>query len=129
MTCRDCELLLSQDEIPASVEEHLKGCVACRSLADEISANTAVLREFRDEDLPFGVAPLLPAPKPSWKWAVLVPAFLVLLAVFLRWNIPNRTVAPGPSHAPTQKPLMVKMLTSDPNVVIYWQIDPAGQEQ
>jgi predicted anti-sigma-YlaC factor YlaD len=129
MTCRDCELLLSQDEIPATVQEHLNECAPCRSLAEEISANAAVLREFRDETLPFRAAPVLPAARPSWKWAALVPAFVVLVAVLLRWNTPDTAVAPGPLHAVTQKPLMVKMLTSDPNVVIYWQIDPNDQEQ
>lgn len=35
--------------------------------------------------------------------------------------------APAPKSAPATQPLMVKMLTDDPNVVIYWQID-ADQE-
>jgi hypothetical protein len=128
MTCRDCQLFLSQDEIPANVHAHLNECGACRSLAEEISANAAVLREFRDEALPFR-APVLPAVRHAWKWAALVPAFVVLVAVLLRWNTSDVAVAPGPLQAVRQKPLMVKMLTSDPDVVIYWQIDPNDQEQ
>ncbi len=124
MTCRDCELLLSQDEISADAQAHLDECAACRSLADEISANAAVLREFRDEVLPFRAPIVVPAPRTSWKWAALVPAFIVLIAMVLQWNTPNAVVI----H-PKQKPLMVKMLTSDPTVVIYWQIDPNNQEQ
>ena len=127
MTCHECELLSSQDEIPANVQEHLNGCAACRSLADEISANAAVLREFRDEALPFRAPPVVPATRPSWKWAALVPAFVVLLAVLLRWNAPD---APSrPMHAARPKLLMVKMLTSDPTVVIYWQIEQKDNER
>jgi len=129
MTCHDCELLLSQDKLPANVQDHLNGCAACRSLADEISANAAVLREFRDEVLPFRAPVLMPAPRTSWKWAALVPVFIVLAAVLLRWNIRDTAVAPRPLHAATQNPLMVKMLTSDPNVVIYWQIEQSGDER
>jgi hypothetical protein len=124
MTCRDCEFLLSQDEFPANALEHLNECAACRSLSGEILANAAVLREFRDEVLPFRAPLVVPAPRTSWKWVALVPAFVVLLAVLLRWDTPGTTVAPGPLHAARPKPLMVKMLTSDPNVVIYWQIEP-----
>jgi hypothetical protein len=104
------------------VQAHLYECAACRSLAEEISANGAVLREFRDEVLPLRAPAVAPATRPSWKWAALVPAFVVLIAALLRWNTPDPVVA-----RPRQKPLMVKMLTSDPNVVIYWQIDPEQQ--
>jgi hypothetical protein len=127
MTCHDCELLLSRDEISVEARQHVNACAACCSLADEISANAAVLREFRDEVLPFHAPAVAPAPRPSWKWAALVPAFVVLLAVLLRWNASH--ALPRTMHATTQKPLMVKMLTSDPTVVIYWQIDPNNQEQ
>ena len=128
MMCRDCELLLSQDEIPVDARAHLNECAACRSLADEIAANAVVLREFRDEVLPFHAPAVAPAPRPSWKWAALIPAFLVLVAAVLLHRNASETLA-VPSHVNAPKPLMVKMLTSDPNVVIYWQIDPAGQEQ
>jgi hypothetical protein len=127
MTCHDCELLLSQDEIPASALEHLNECAACRNLSEELSANTAVLREFRDEALPFRAPAAVPAARTSWKWAALVPAFVVLAAVLLRWNTPD--ASPHPTQAARPKLLMVKMLTSDPNVVIYWQIDTNNQEQ
>jgi hypothetical protein len=124
MTCRECELLLSQDEISAEAQSHLNQCAVCRGLAEELSANAVVLREFRDEVLPFRTPAMAPSARPSWKWAALVPAFGVLIAVLLRWNTPAPVVT-----RPTQKALMVKMLTSDPSVVIYWQIESNNQEQ
>jgi hypothetical protein len=40
-----------------------------------------------------------------------------------------RQVHPAKPAPPPAEPLLVKFLTDDPDIVIYWQIDPVQGEQ
>jgi hypothetical protein len=128
MTCRECELLLGNFEDAGG---HLAGCAACRALAEDLRLNSAALREMEMR------------PAPRWEWA-LAAAAMILMAI-AAWRIQPIPTEPGPAphmakveapkpapvvrrHAPQTKkqkfePLKVKMLTSDPDVVIYWIVD------
>jgi hypothetical protein len=98
-------------------------CRDCRDLADEIRINSAVLAALRDET----IAPLAPAPilhrKPAFWWAA---AAAVLIALALPLTQYRPPVAPAPAKQDAggaSEPLKVKILTPDPDVVIYWLID------
>lgn len=144
MTCQECELALaSEDQV--DVSDHLAACAGCSELALELRANSEVLREFANEPMS-----VVARPRPvRWQWAA-VAAIAAMIA--LVWFLPKpATVAPpvindvattrsvdpvmasprlvehrrvqrqAVAHRDTQV-LQVKMLTSDPDVVIYWQV-------
>ncbi len=147
MKCVDCELLLANGESNLAVEEHLRGCAACRTLAGELRANSAVLEALRGEELP-PMAVQVPRRRTLYPWLVGTAAAAAALCAFL---LP-RSPAPAPLPAPTPRaivaipeqplpapepvtrpsaepitgkvqPLKIKMLTQDPDVVIYWIVD------
>lgn len=147
MTCRECELLLAEENSTPDVRAHLDACVQCRALAAELTANAAALREFQDELVPAVPAARVTARSVGWArwawagWAVPIAAALVLAALLFPWGASPRVKAPEavvtstpaalPAQAPPLKqqaalrpaPLKIKMLTADPDVVIYWLID------
>jgi|HubBroStandDraft_5_1064220.scaffolds.fasta_scaffold52320_3 hypothetical protein len=155
MKCEECELLLAEGGMDASVEHHLSGCVACRALQEELQANALALSSLRDDELPMVPTPVrrraLPRPVP-WIAAAAAAAVLVLIArqglqrqsqhpqpvpahVTVTAKLPARS-GPVPTLlvrrrkpksvpriAPPAEPLLVKMLTPDPDVVVYWIVD------
>jgi len=149
MTCEECEIALGRAESRSEVAAHLLACHACSELAAEMRANAEALESMRGErfaSLRVRVKrPLLPA--------FIAAAAAVVLAIFTGIHFREQTlppvhyalapmkfeispVAPSPPRIAKKRvrplaPLMVKMLTSDPNVVIYWQIDreQEGMEQ
>jgi hypothetical protein len=141
MTCQECELALAGEESNAVVEQHLAVCAACRELGEEMRANSVALRDMSSEVFPSGRRRI------RWEWALAAAAMLVLAFGLFRMRPREVAVAtppqlnvlaPVPVIAPAQTPvskrvhrrkpaparvLKVKMLTSDPNVVIYWLIE------
>jgi predicted anti-sigma-YlaC factor YlaD len=115
-------LLLADDEADASVEDHLHGCAKCRALQEELRENALALSSLRDdahqasqrrpivETLPRQVA------APATVTAKLAPAPAAKLAVRSKPKRARR-------NAPVAEPLLVKMLTPDPDVVVYWIVD------
>lgn len=137
MTCQECELLLGNGE---DAREHLASCAECRGLAQELRLNAVALREMQARPalnwalataaavmMAIGVWRMAPAPK-----AVLVAekAGRPLGALPApRSVVPD--LRPAQRSRPVKalrravaaEPLKVKMLTSDPDVVIYWIVD------
>jgi hypothetical protein len=128
MTCEVCELLLAQDEASPEAQAHVAGCPDCRSLAMRIRRG-----------------------HPWWKWSS--PAAALILTSTAAWFasrpakppqivsvdvnvtgiVQGDKVTPVPSKIPETltpvayaEPLTVKMLTPDPDVVIYWLVDAKG---
>jgi hypothetical protein len=155
MNCEECELLLAQDEISAEVEAHVAGCPGCRSLAAELRANAHALRALGAEAMPPLARPKRGG-VPWWKWssaaAALIitataawfasrppkPPQIVSVDVNVTGIVEQNKVLPLPSPIPEKltpavtpvarvEPLRVKMLTPDPDVVIYWLVDAKGE--
>jgi hypothetical protein len=153
MTCRECELWLADGAAPGDavenhlMEEHLKVCAACRAMQADMRENALALAAFRDEALPARPQPG-PRSKRSFPWISAAAAAAVLVAMGIQawqWKtVPDRplllkadrpqemTVEVKPSPPPpvarvrrpkAAEPLKIKMLTDDPDVVIYWLID------
>jgi hypothetical protein len=173
MTCRECELFLTEDHRPAAVQAHLDECPDCRALAAELEANSAALSELRDVEWPPEALGVRRARQPhdTWTRAAAIAAMLAI-AIAAAWlwraqpghqtappavrtalvperelpqrglpapELPDRSLA-APVPAPPKRdvlqaaarnpsqPLKIKMLTDDPDVVIYWLIDPSQEE-
>jgi hypothetical protein len=112
MTCRVCGVPQGEGQ-----------CGDCRDLADEIRINCAVLAALRDEILPLG-PPRTSRRRPRFPWGAAAAAILIALAVPLTQHRPPE--APVPAQAQPRRaaePLKVKILTPNPDVVIYWLID------
>jgi anti-sigma factor RsiW len=135
-TCAECR---------GFAEELERSQAALRSLREE-EAPAAALAEVRGR-----VLDQIVSRKPSWWFALrwryaLVPAAAVVVLVValsprpdvpappappaLRLAIPTIAKSkPAPVRRPVpkpQEPLLVKMFTDDPDVVIYWLIDAEG---
>jgi hypothetical protein len=147
MTCPECEVRLAGGEMDGSVETHLRACPACQALSDELRQNALALGAFRDEELgprpvrkfpgrkfPGRKFPDRKFPDRKFPWMSAVAAALTLALVIPGIWRATRPVAPEPVKATTPaevtvtaslkaEPLKVKMLTPDPDVVIYWLID------
>ena len=157
MTCEECELLLAQDEVNSELESHVAGCSSCRTLAAELQANAHVLRAMGLEAMPavpIQIRP--PQPWWKWSSAAAAviitlsaawwlsrpvePPHIVSIDVKVT-GIVSGPVPVVPSKIPetltpvkvpivpvsNAEPLRVKMLTPDPDVVIYWLIEPKGE--
>ncbi len=127
MKCEDCELLLAQGEAAAAVEEHLSACAGCRAIAEELRANAAVLEALRDEELP-RIEVKLPRTRSVYPWAVAAAAAALVIGSLLPRPAPPMPPPPPPeppaaTTVPRAQPLKIKMLTPDPEVVIYWIVD------
>jgi hypothetical protein len=156
MTCSECQTQIFDGELNRDAVVHVAGCEDCRALDREVRLNVAALAEMRDDVMPVRVAarkqwpkfaglaaaaiaavavglhsdkPLIPEPKP--------PRFsgvpqLVELAPEAKVDMPaprKKTVAKRVQTPKAEAPLLVKFLTDDPDVVIYWLIDPVQGEQ
>jgi hypothetical protein len=129
MKCQDCETFLAEGEISAIVQEHLRECPECRALGRELAANAAALESLRNEELP-KVAVKIPRRKHVCPW-VAAAAAMFAVALLLPRRPPEKplvgsrvVVQPARLTRPQKvEPLKIKMLTPDPDVVIYWLID------
>jgi hypothetical protein len=146
MTCQECELALaSEPEVDAS--EHLAVCSACREFAAALRANSEAMLALAAEPMP-AVRRVRPA---HWPWvaAAAIAAMIVLMLAMPKESTPSRSrLTGGPAIAGHSTPpvpqiepvrpriarrapkknvqpqiLQVKMLTDDPDVVIYWQVE------
>jgi hypothetical protein len=129
MTCQECELKLGMGEDAA---DHLASCKECRALAEELRLNAVALHEMRA--------------RPVMSWLAMAAA--ILLAIAAGWKMTRVEKLPLPvvrmagsepktfekpavlkvvKHRPSKRrsteTLRVKLLTSDPDVVIYWIVD------
>lgn len=157
MKCEECELRLAQNQVDPEVEAHLAGCPGCRSLAAELQANARVMRALGEEVLPAVTIPANGIPWWKWSSiaaAVIItlsgawwasrpakPPHIVSIDVKVTGVVPKTEVPyvkaeiPAkltPARAPivpvaNGEPLTVKMLTPDPDVVIYWLVDSKGE--
>ena len=142
MTCAECELLLAGGgEMDAAALEHLCECAECRALQQEFAGNAQALAAMREVTLPA-------RPKRSIPWLSIAAAAAIAAIVSLQmWQFkptPPRPLrlqaerpdevtvaikAPPPAiltqarQAKAKQPLKIKMLTDDPDVVIYWLVD------
>jgi len=147
MRCQDCELLLAGDE-DALAEDHLRDCAECRALQKELRANALALNSFRDEELPSSRITERRAVLP-WLAAAAAAVLLVLIVhqtsrqrpihpqqasvpMTVAAKLPpkpalklpvRRKPKPASHVAPGGQLLLVKMLTPDPDVVVYWLVD------
>lgn len=120
MKCADCELLLAQREYNAAVEGHLHECRECRILEQYLGQNGLALNALRNEELPRMVVRIPRPRRYVWLAAAAAAGFLVAMLIpVARPPTPEHT--PPPAQA--NHPLRIKMLTSDPDVVIYWLVD------
>jgi hypothetical protein len=135
MTCQECELKLGMGE---DAGEHTSTCADCRALEEDLRLNTVALSGMK-----------VRSTAARWQWAMAAAAAIVM-AIFA-WKVTRvQKLAPPPvriavvapvrpvekvalaGHGPAPhrrvrkekfEPLKVKMLTSDPDVVIYWIVD------
>lgn len=154
MSCEECELLLARDEVGPEVEAHLTGCPSCRSLAAELQANAHAMRALGEEVLP--PVTMRASGIPWWKWTSAAAALIITLTgawwtsrpakspqivsvdvkvtgvvpkaevPYVKAEIPAK-LTPAIIPVANTEPLRVKMLTPDPDVVIYWLVDSKGE--
>jgi len=140
-----------------AVEGHVAECSGCQLLLSGLRESLALVREAHAEPVEAAhfaavrarvLAKLDGAPTRRWRfaWMGALAAAVVVLAVVpwpqreLRMAVPmpNAPAAPAvartvlPSHPnPVEQaaapPMVVKLLTDDPNVVIYWITDTKGE--
>jgi hypothetical protein len=111
---------LGQHEVSSVVEEHLRECAECRALREDLRANKIVLESLRVEELP-RVAVRIPRRGSVFPWVAAAAAVVVGMLLAPRPQ-PMKPVASQVVNEPVQ-PLKIKMLTPDPDVVIYWLIE------
>jgi hypothetical protein len=151
MTCQECELFLADGEV-TSVEDHLRGCAECRTLQKELRANALALSALRDDELP-RVTTSVRRPALPWIAAAAAAVLLALSARHQEATHPQHRQLTAPGIRPVtvtaklaadpapqlpvrrhkrkparregqpEQPLLVKMLTPDPDVVVYWLVD------
>ncbi len=138
MTCQECEVWLGNGE---DAREHLASCAECRMLAEDLRLNAAALREMRVRPArwpwPVAAAAAVVMAIGIWRAAPDPQTALVAgkgdrsllplppprsLAADLKAGQSLRPVKER-RHVGAAEPLKVKMLTSDPDVVIYWIVD------
>jgi hypothetical protein len=147
MKCQDCELILAQGQVTSEVEEHLQQCAECRALGQDLLANALVLESLRSEELP-SVVVKLPRRGRVYAWVAVAAAAMFAFALLVPRPQPLKPVAspvvsqmasqPAPLPQPPEtakaepprlqsrqkvESLKIKMLTPDPNIVIYWLIE------
>jgi hypothetical protein len=122
MKCPVCEAMLTGDTV----------CLECRALDEALSA-------LREEPLPPLVVRIPRRGRAVYPWvaAAAAAAVLMLAAPYLRRGETTpvvrspaaATVAETPQARPAKaEPLKIKILTPDPEVVIYWLVTPKEGE-
>jgi hypothetical protein len=152
MTCQECELLLAGDQADASVDNHLRLCANCRELHEELRANALAMSSLRDDELPRVTMPERRRAT-SWIAAAAAAVLILLIAhqasqrkpvvetrpqprpmtapatvepppeTVAKFAVRRRKPKPAPHGGPSEQPLLVKMMTPDPDVVVYWIVD------
>jgi ferric-dicitrate binding protein FerR (iron transport regulator) len=119
MTCQICEMRLARDDADGEVQEHLERCPACRAMAEELRENAEALSALQDEPLP---ALELPRRRRAYAWIAAAAAAVVLMAAprLIHRETPSPPVS---SQSAKTRTLKIKMLTPDPDVVIYWMVE------
>ncbi len=146
MTCQECEVLLGNGE---DARQHLSSCAECRMLAEDLRLNATALREMRVRParwpwaaamvaaaavvMTIGISRMAPDPKPVFvaeKADRPLRPQAVEKSARVDMKLGQNGLSPfsgRPSSARREaratEPLKVKMLTSDPDVVIYWIVD------
>jgi len=144
MTCQECELQLAAGNSP---DDHLVTCAACRVLAEDLRLNAAALLAMRDETNVGQDGILWPVVNRPVRLSTFAAVAAALIAAVALWQPGHRSpvepprvavavtppkfaALPLPEPAPASPvvraksaPLVVKMLTDDPDVVVYWLID------
>jgi hypothetical protein len=116
MTCQECELALAMDgESTGAVTRHLAECSSCAELLVTLRANTEALRLMFGVSRARRVEKIVAPPQPWMRIATVIPASSPPV---------KRHAHRRPRAKEKMEPLKVKMFTSDPNVVIYWLINP-----
>ncbi len=154
MTCNECQLqIFDENELDQEAVSHLAACDECRELDSEVRLNANALAAMREDVMPVRVQK---QPR-RWPW-VLAAAAAALIALSLSYSrkpeaVPVQmavlhppTAAPVLPRIPQPKPhpirhavrpakpveadepLTIKLLTDDPDVVIYWLIEPKGEQ-
>jgi hypothetical protein len=145
MKCQECELLLAGEERSANVDEHLSTCTGCHEFALDLRANSEAMHALSTEAMPRVLRPK-PVRWPYVAAAAIAAVLILMLAIPKKPQAPLAQIAriTTPTMVPAQpvihhtrkrvihheepQILQVKMLTDDPNVVIYWQIETKGTE-
>jgi hypothetical protein len=93
-------------------------------LAAELRLNAEVLLALRDEVLPCIVAPRRSSWNPGLGRTAIAAAALLAVAVTALHHRPRAPfIASTTDRGSLNRQLKVKLLTPDPDVVIYWLID------
>lgn len=159
MTCSECQAQIFDGELRPEATTHLAGCEECGALDREVRLNAAALAEMRDIVVPvrapkrqwpgyvalaaaamlalavglYDDKPLIPEPSAPRlpEMPRIVEAVVPIPPLVLPGPPPARRVLAAKPAPPTkaEEPLLVKFLTDDPDVVIYWLIDPVQGEQ
>jgi hypothetical protein len=143
MTCQECELKLGMGE---PVDDHLASCKECRWLAEELRLNAEAMRDMRLRprmhwEWALAAAAMIVMAFGAWRMTRVEKPTAPVKIALARGAAPReiqqpvhiaKAVAPVArpkvrrvKHEPAE-PLRVKMLTSDPDVVIYWIVDRKG---
>jgi len=148
MNCAEWEeriaLAAGGDLDDPAVDRHLADCPACQLLLSGLRQTLSDLRDIPDEIAPAHYAALrarvlAEVERPRRRALWLLP-ILAAPALLLLWPLPN--VEPLPARAiaapaapllrkpvaakPKPEPLLVKIETDNPDVVIYWLAETTG---
>jgi len=157
MNCREWEEQIALEPENPEVERHLAGCTGCRDFANSLKDSLEILRTAHLEPLDPAhytvvrsrvLAEIERERSPSyWPWIAALAAAIVLLLIWpkppQRLDPPAVALAhpPAPGVAPMRpqpatagrprpaplEPLVVKIVTDNPDVVIYWISNPKGE--
>ena len=156
MSCMEWEHDIASELESAELQDHMRVCANCRQFDRELRANVAAMRSVAIDERAFDMVrrrvlaqiQTREQRRTWWIWpaaaaacvaflcgAVLWPRFQnpapPALVAFskappkIEWGV--KPVRPVPvSLAARREPLVVKMLTNDPNVIIIWLVDQKG---
>jgi hypothetical protein len=156
MSCAEWEREIASELDSAELNDHLRVCANCRQFAKELEANRAALRSLEIDAQAFDIVrqrvlfDIHSGKRRTswWLWPSVAAACAVaFIAAWLRPNFenPGRPPAIEFSKAPPRiewtvkqapqrpvpvvaraEPLVVKIFTNDPNVIIIWLVDQKG---
>jgi hypothetical protein len=151
MTCSECQDQIFDGELGQDALVHLTGCDECRVLDREVRLNASAMAAMREDVVPV-------RSRRRWRWVVAAAATVLAVIGFAyrpepvavpqqvavvephpvapvlpkpvaAKRVPARRVRPAKTVQQPAEPLLVKFLTDDPDIVIYWLIDPVQGEQ